>query len=71
MLVPKNFKKSTKISEKLNNIVSLFKDADEIEIIGNEDLNSCLQSIANITTNELNKANEEIAMNIWNKFKSL
>ncbi|KAI9469856.1 MAG: hypothetical protein EXX96DRAFT_492132, partial [Benjaminiella poitrasii] len=61
--------KQTKVQKDIQNILNLFQEDKEIEIIGNTSLCPFLRSIADTTTDGLKKANQDIITNIWNKFR--
>ncbi|KAI8982056.1 hypothetical protein BDF20DRAFT_834710 [Mycotypha africana] len=61
--------KQTKVRKDIQKILDLFEENKEIDIIGNTSLCTFLRSVADITTDGLKKANQEIISNIWNKFR--
>lgn len=69
-LLPKKPQKNTQVQQDICSIVNLFKENDKLDIIGNAALCPYLKSIADTTTNGLKRANEDIIVKIWNKFRA-
>lgn len=67
-LFSKDIVKKNQVVLDILDLTELFKDNNELGIIGNTSISPYLRSIANSTTNGLKNANEDIIKNIWNTF---
>jgi hypothetical protein len=70
-LLPKDPKKITQNRTHIMHILDLYEpEKSSIPVIGNAKLTMHIKFIAEVTTNSLKKANEDIVSNIWKKFRS-
>jgi cystathionine beta-lyase/cystathionine gamma-synthase len=69
-LLPKNPSKNTQVQQDIRSIVNLFKEDNKLGIISNTVLSPYPRSIADTTATGLKKANKNIIVKIWDKFRA-